>query len=174
MLLIAPAAWSAQTLGHATSGTFPAGGPQTAGMGGGGPGGGGLPGGGGGGGMFAGDTSALSEALAYTRAHGGGTIAVASQSGAGTQVIDGAEVAAIGGFSGNESEVSAQWLADAVRAGKVRWVLTSSDSRGGISDGRTGSRSVMAAVENTCNPVNSVSGLYDCQGAESALAAAGG
>ena len=121
--------------------------------------------------MFGGDSSALSEALAYTRAHGGGTIAVSSQSGAGTQVIDGAEVAAIGGFSGNESEVTAQWLADAVRDGKVRWVLTSGDGRGGISDGRTGSRSVMAAVENSCNPVDAVSGLYDCQGEEAALAA---
>src|SRR4051794_17888698 len=47
-LLIAPAAWSAQTLGHATEGTFPAGGPVNAGGGfGGGPGGrGGFRGGG--------------------------------------------------------------------------------------------------------------------------------
>ena len=45
-LLIAPATWSVQTLGHATSGTFPAGGPANAGGGFGGPGGG--PGGGGG------------------------------------------------------------------------------------------------------------------------------
>ncbi len=45
-LLIAPAAWSFQTLGHATSGTFPAGGPANAGGGfGGGPGGGGARGG---------------------------------------------------------------------------------------------------------------------------------
>ena len=122
--------------------------------------------------MFGGNSAALTEALAYTRAHGGGTIAVASQSGAGTQVIDGAEVAAIGGFSGNESEVSAQWLADAVRAGKVRWVLTSGGAN--FADGRTGSRSVMTAVENSCNPVDSVEGLYDCQGAASALAASGG
>ena len=44
-LLIAPAAWSFQTLGHATSGTFPAGGPANAGGGfGGGPGGGGRGG----------------------------------------------------------------------------------------------------------------------------------
>ena len=193
VLLIAPAAWSAQTLGHAASGTFPSGGPQSA-MSMGGPGGGGgrfaggppqgatwqggfaPPAGGppaaaqnGGGGMFGGDTSALTEALAYTRAHGGGTIAVASQSGAGAQVIDGAEVAAIGGFSGNESEVSVQWLADAVASGKIRWVLTSGGA--GFDDGRTGSRSVMTAVQNTCNPVDSVSGLYDCQGEEAALAA---
>ena len=50
-LLIAPATWSVQTLGHATSGTFPAGGPASAamgGMGGGGRGGGGRGGFGGG------------------------------------------------------------------------------------------------------------------------------
>ena len=35
MLLLAPAAWAVQTLGHATSGTFPAGGPASAGFGGG-------------------------------------------------------------------------------------------------------------------------------------------
>lgn len=44
VLLLAPAIWSAQTLGHATSGTFPAGGPASASMMG-GPGGGGGPGG---------------------------------------------------------------------------------------------------------------------------------
>ncbi len=207
-LLIAPAAWSAQTLGHATNGTFPAGGPQSAGMGGPGAGGWaavslaaavsaaaerprgrrrrrpgrlraprrrhrpGRPGGGGGGGMFGGDTQSLTEALAYAKANGGGAVAISSQSGAGTQVIDGADVVAIGGFSGNESEVTAAWLADAVRAGKVRWVLAGEDGGGaGFNDGRTGSRSVMAAVQNTCKPVNSVDGLYDCQGYEDALAA---
>ncbi len=39
VLMIAPAAWAVQTLGHATTGTFPAGGPASAGLGG-GPGGG--------------------------------------------------------------------------------------------------------------------------------------
>jgi 4-amino-4-deoxy-L-arabinose transferase-like glycosyltransferase len=196
VLLIAPAVGSVQTVGHATSGTFPAGGPAGASMGSGPPGagGGGRFAGGppqgaaaqggftppagappaaaqnGGDGVVGGDTDSLTEALAYTRAHGGGTVAVASQSGAGAQVIDGAEVAAIGGFSGNESEVSVQWLADAVASGKIRWVLTSGGA--GFDDGRTGSRSVMAAVEATCTPVDSVSGLYDCQGAASALAAA--
>jgi 4-amino-4-deoxy-L-arabinose transferase-like glycosyltransferase len=43
-LLIAPAAWSVETLGHAASGTFPAGGPADAGGGFGGPGGGGRGG----------------------------------------------------------------------------------------------------------------------------------
>jgi 4-amino-4-deoxy-L-arabinose transferase-like glycosyltransferase len=40
LLLLAPASWAVQTLGHATSGTFPAGGPASAGEGFGGPGGG--------------------------------------------------------------------------------------------------------------------------------------
>ncbi len=65
--------------------------------------------------------------------------------------------------------MSASRLADAVRAGEVRWVLTSGGAN--FADGRTGSRSVMAAVENACNPVDSVDGLHDGRGAEVALAA---
>jgi hypothetical protein len=168
-LLIAPAAWSAQTLGHATDGTFPAGGAQSTGMG--GPGNFAPPQRGGRGGMFGGDTQSLTEALAYAEAHGGGAVAISSQSGAGTQVIEGADVVAIGGFSGNESAVTAEWLADAVRAGKVRWVLASDGGGAGFNDGRTGSRSVMTAVQNTCKAVSSVNGLYDCLGYEDALAA---
>ena len=51
LLLLAPASWAVQTLGHATNGTFPAGGPSQVGFGGGGGGGpgGGGPGGPGGG-----------------------------------------------------------------------------------------------------------------------------
>jgi hypothetical protein len=91
VLLIAPASWSVQTLGHATSGTFPAGGPAaTAFAGGGNP--------------FGGEGSSLADAVAYVQANGGGTIAVFSQSGAAGQLItDGADVAAIGGFSGREA-----------------------------------------------------------------------
>jgi hypothetical protein len=124
-----------------------------------------------GGGMFGGDSASLTAALSYAKAHGGGTVAVSSQSGAGTQVIAGANVAAIGGFSGNESQVSAQWLADAVRAKKIRYVLTGGGA--GFDDGRTGSRSVMSAVQQTCAKVSAtgVSGLYDCQGHEAALGA---
>ena len=77
VLLITPASWSVQTLGHATSGTFPAGGAAT--MAGGPGGGGGAPGGGN---MFGGDTSSMTAALEYAEANGGGTIAVSSQSGA--------------------------------------------------------------------------------------------
>ena len=178
VLMLAPGSWAFQTLGHATSGTFPAGGPASAGIG--GPGGrgfaaaagraGGLPawphpagptagrpvgpapqwrhppapcpagrrkaapsGGGApaGGGIFGGNTRSLNEALAYVRRNGGGTLAVSSQSGAASQLIrSGSEVAAIGGFSGRESQVSIEWLADAVRDGRIRWVLTDGGSGG--------------------------------------------
>ncbi len=213
-LLAAPTVWAFDTLGHATSSTFPAGGPASAesgGMGGpsGGPGGGsggpgrGLRGQGGGfagpGGVGApgagatgtagaagsevghggaqpppGAGTASSEASAaprlfgsassssgaggtargsglgvgggrgfgggaigapiggsvstsvesYVQHHGGGTIAVASQSNAATAILDGDDnVAGIGGFSGRESDVSASWLAQEIRAGRIRWVL---------------------------------------------------
>ncbi len=38
-------------------------------------------------------------------------------------IARGANVVGIGGFSGRESEVSRSWLAEEVRAGKIRWVL---------------------------------------------------
>jgi hypothetical protein len=130
----------------------------------------------GGGGIFGGDTASLDAALTYTRAHGGGTIAVSSQQGAGTAVIAGKDVAALGGFSGRESEVSASWLASRVRSGEVRWVLTGGDS-GGPQDSRTGSRSVMQAVASACRKVSATGlvsspALYDCQGRVAALATA--
>jgi hypothetical protein len=202
-LLIAPASWAFDTLGHATSSTFPAGGPASAAFGG-GPGGaggrfggapptgafgagtagganggaqaggtaGGFPGGGatGGGtagGMFGGDTSELSAALAYARSHGGGTIAVSSQSGAAGAIIQsGASVAGIGGFSGRESDVTVSWLTQEVRDGHIRWVIASSGGFGGFGGSRrTGSQIAMSAVQQSCKQVSSVSGLYDCRGA---------
>jgi hypothetical protein len=217
--MIAPATWAAQTLGHATNGTFPAGGPVTAsfdgpggGLGGSGPRGGGggfaprsggggftpgggtgrfapggappgfAPGGGGpsaggfgGGGPFGGGDQNLTQAIAYAKAHGGGTVAVSSQTGAASAIIaSGANVAGIGGFSGRESAVSASWLADAVNSGRIRWVLT--QSGGGFggqgNDGRTGSTTAMAAVQRSCTQVSAVSGLYDCQGQAAAIAGA--
>jgi 4-amino-4-deoxy-L-arabinose transferase-like glycosyltransferase len=227
-LLLAPATWATQTLGHATNGTFPAGGPASAGFG--GPGGGGRGGGFGGppagarqggfgpggstqggvapggtaqsgpsaggftpggttqggpsaggtsqggglgGGPF-GDSAGLTEAIAYARQHGGGTIAVSSQTSASSPIIvSGANVAAIGGFSGRESEVSVSWLAEQVRAGRIRWVLTSGDGGFGGQDGRVGATKVMSAVQKAGREVTSVSGLYDLSGRADALLAAG-
>jgi 4-amino-4-deoxy-L-arabinose transferase-like glycosyltransferase len=238
LLLLAPASWAVQTLGHATQGTFPAGGPEQAGFGGGpgrgGP-GGGAPGGGfgappgagqsgsgssggqsgqlgaapgagqsgsanaggfpggtgsgqsgqlgrpGPGGMFGGDNAGVSQAVAYARQHGGGAIAVSSQSGAAASIIQsGADVAGIGGFSGRESEVTTSWLAEAVRSGRVRWLLTSGSDGGGFggNDGGVGSSQVMAAVAQVGRKVTITTGsstttLYDLSGRADALAAVG-
>jgi 4-amino-4-deoxy-L-arabinose transferase-like glycosyltransferase len=160
VLLITPASWSAQTLGHATSGTFPAGGAATMA---GGP-------GGGGGNMFGGNTSSVTAALEYAEANGGGTIAVSSQSGAaGSLITSGADVAAIGGFSGRESQVSTEWLADAVEQGRIRYVLTEG-ANGLGNDSRIGSSQVMAAVEQVGTPTT-VDGLYDLSGLSAELRA---
>jgi 4-amino-4-deoxy-L-arabinose transferase-like glycosyltransferase len=288
-LLAAPAVWAFDTLGHATSGTFPAGGPTSAESGGfGGPGGGfgglggfggtggragfggpaggsGRPGGasgqaggppgateagaggtgapqlfgsgqaggtaggaggapgvgapgsagatsgafpslgaaraGGGGALGAPIGGSVSSAmLAYVKQHGGGTIAVASQSNAASSIVSGnTNVAGIGGFSGRESDVSVSWLAQEVRSGKIRWVLyeqTSSGPGGGLrGDTRTGAKTAMAAVARACEAVtlsssgsstSSAAGasgsgngsgttgtLYDCAGRATALASAG-
>jgi hypothetical protein len=183
LLLLAPAAWSVGTLGHPTSGTFPAGGSATEsamggpgggapGAGGGGPGfGGGSPGFGAGGPGF-GDSQSIGSALGYVDAHGGGTLVVSSQTGAAGQVITqtGADVAGIGGFSGRESAVSVSWLADAVEQGRIRWVLTSGGAGFGAPDGRTGSTTAMSAAQQV-GTQTSVSGLYDLSGKADALRA---
>jgi 4-amino-4-deoxy-L-arabinose transferase-like glycosyltransferase len=219
-LLMAPAVWSVGTLGHATSGTFPAGGSAEAGggMGGpggiGGPGGTGGPGGGssnigapngsstgaagpgappraGGGGMFGGRSQQLTTALNYIENHGGGTLAVDSQSTAAPYITQsGADVAGIGGFSGRESSVSVAWLADAVESGRLRWVWTGSGGMGGgPSDARQGSQSAIDAAAEVCRAVtlsdsattttstdssSSSGGLYDCSGKAAALRAQAG
>jgi 4-amino-4-deoxy-L-arabinose transferase-like glycosyltransferase len=232
VLMLAPATWAVQTLGHATSGTFPAGGPASAssfggpggmrggpglrsaapgGSGGGGaagafPGGavggsapGAIPGGTAGGsgngvapgaipggtagthgfpgasGGFAGgaENSQITAALAYAKAHGGGAVAVSSQSSASASIIENnADLVAIGGFSGRESQVSLQWFAQQVAAGKIRWVVATSLGGGVANDTRTGSQDVMSAVAKTCKAVTTSSGtIYDCQGSATALAA---
>jgi 4-amino-4-deoxy-L-arabinose transferase-like glycosyltransferase len=228
-LLAAPAVWAFDTLGHATSGTFPAGGPASAESGGlGGPGGGfggprgfgagagrggfaGPPGGAGAppqlfgsgqagapvsgaargaGGAARGAGGALgapiggsvsSAILSYVKQHGGGTIAVASQSNAASSIVDGnTNVAGIGGFSGRESDVSVSWLAQEVRAGKIRWVLDEQSSGsggpgGGLrGDTRTGAKTALAAVARECEAAttSSATTLYDCAGRAAQLASA--
>jgi 4-amino-4-deoxy-L-arabinose transferase-like glycosyltransferase len=262
-LLAAPATWAAQTLGHPTSGTFPAGGPANAGSFGGfgGPGGpsgsghrggfprgfpgaagafpgggsfpgarafrhggtvqgggrtpgaiaslfgnrssqtlpgatrhsrlpfgggqafgGGGPGGfgGSGGSAFGGDSATLNAAIAYAKAHGGGTIGVSSQSTAAAVIVSAdANVAGLGGFSGRESTVSAAWIAMEVREGRLRWVINDGGqdfrSRG---DTRTGSEQALSIVARTCRSVTlrtsgEGSTMYDCKGRAAAIAAAG-
>jgi 4-amino-4-deoxy-L-arabinose transferase-like glycosyltransferase len=282
-LLAAPATWATETLGHATSSTFPAGGPASASMGGfGGPGGraggnhfrfrggggfgappaggaggfgapssggaagagapsaggaagagapsasaasgasttgtgggiqslfngsssgarqgsggatgsfgagrggfGGGRGGFGGGGMFGGNDASLQAATKYAKAHGGGTVGVESQESAAAAIISSdANVAGLGGFSGRESTVSAQWLAMEVRDGRLRWILSEGTQGGGFGgfggDSRQGSATTLAIAEKVGRKVTFTSGgtqatMYDLQGKASAiLAAAGG
>jgi hypothetical protein len=157
VLLLAPATWAAQTLGHATSTTFPAGGPADAG-------GAFAPGGGG---PFGGNSTALTQAAAYVQSHGGGTIAVSSQQGASDAIISSnVNVAALGGFSGRESEVSVSWLKQAVQDGRVRYVLVDANSGGMPSDARVGSRSIMTYAAQVGTKVLTTSGgtLYDLNG----------
>jgi 4-amino-4-deoxy-L-arabinose transferase-like glycosyltransferase len=258
VLLLGPAIWSFDTLGHATSGTFPAGGPLVAetiggppggsggaasglGFGGGrpspraqsqgqplfggsgqvpsrpgagtesgvapggaavpplgavshaGPGAGaalGAPLGGG-----AAGKQVLRSAISYAKSHGGGTLAVSSQSTAASAIVaEDAEVAGIGGFSGRESDVSVSWLAMEVRTGRIRWVLSEGSSqRSGArlpGDDRQGATVAMAAVRRSCVRVEvglggrgassstadaglpeatSEDTLYDCAGRSAAL-----
>jgi 4-amino-4-deoxy-L-arabinose transferase-like glycosyltransferase len=263
LLLAAPATWATETIGHATSSTFPTGGPANAAGGFGGPGrfgghggrfafgsrsggfgrggGGFAPGGGGGlappgaGGLppgpgpaqggsaaqggsgsglqglfgtsrssrgrfsgrglfggaggfgggipggFGGDSASLDAAIRYARAHGGGTIGVASQSTAAAAILDSqANVAGLGGFSGRESSVTAAWIAMEVRNGHLRWVITSSGNQSFRipGDTRQGSQAAMDVVAKVCRKVtlstsssdNSI--MYDCQGRAAAILAA--
>jgi hypothetical protein len=241
--LIAPAVWALDTLGYATSATFPSGGPATVQTGpggasgrvggpfgpqsslrsllggpagppplfGAGPGGpsqvgpiaqgppgagpflsrgGGLALGGGRGrlgGQF-GDDRSIAAVQSYVRGHGGGTIAVSSQSSAAAAIIDkNANVAGIGGFSGRESEVSIAWLAQEVRSGKIRWILAEGNAgRPALpGDTRVGAKPAMSAVVTSCRRVSvaamgsstrsapASSTLYDCEGRAGALGAAG-
>jgi 4-amino-4-deoxy-L-arabinose transferase-like glycosyltransferase len=242
VLLIAPAVWALDTLGYATSGTFPSGGPESAQAGpgagpigrvrapfapqgrlrgllggpaapqlfGAGP-GGPSPGGavgqappgappffsrgaglafGGGrgrlGGQF-GDDRSIATVLSYVNGHGGGTIAVSSQSSAAAAIIDkNANVAGIGGFSGRESDVSVAWLAQEVHSGRIRWVLAegSAGRQSVPGDKRVGAKPAMRAVASACrsvpliaarsssSPGSGSSTLYDCEGRAAALAAA--
>ena len=194
--LVGPAIWSVQTLGHADERHLPGRRPRVGrrrlrrrpGRPACEPGGGGPPtappqGGFGGGGMFGGSSN-LTEVLAYTKANGGGTVAVSSQQGASDAIIrSNADVAGIGGFSGRESEPSVSWFAQEVRDGDIRWVLTGGQMGGGMGgDGRAGSNAVMTAVGNVCTAIpssayegttsgsTSSSGLYDCRGKADALA----
>jgi 4-amino-4-deoxy-L-arabinose transferase-like glycosyltransferase len=163
------------------SGTFPSAGngaPPAAGRAGFGGGGMGAP--------FA-SNSTTTQAVAYVKSHGGGTIAVSSQSSAASAIIaSGAKVAGIGGFSGRESDVSAAWLAQRVSSGAIRWVLGEQTGQSGgprlPGDTRAGSKAAMTAVAKACRKVTlpastaaagAGSGTASGSGAATATSAAG-
>ena len=154
--------------GSGTSSAGPgSGGPPPgagAGFGGGSPGG---PGGGGGLGAspFGGNASSLNKALSYIDTHGGGTLAISSQSGAAASIIArSANVVGIGGFSGRESEVTRSWLAEEVRSGKIRWVLAEESGPGQIV-AASGASGGLGALGGTGFPRGSSSALLGGAGA---------
>jgi 4-amino-4-deoxy-L-arabinose transferase-like glycosyltransferase len=120
---------------------------------------GGGPGGGGAIGAPLGNSRTITQAIAYAKSHGGGTVAVSSQSSAASEIVeDGAEVAGIGGFSGRESDVSVAWLAGEVSRGEIRWVLAEGSGLAAsgprlAGDTREGSRKAIAAVTKACAKV---------------------
>lgn len=123
-----------------------------------------------------GDSTGLDSTISTIEENGGGNLAVSSQSSAGSEILNQAEssdveIVAIGGFSGRESEVTAEWLAGRIESGDIRWVQTSDSGGPGGSpaDGRTGSTTVMEIVEGACEPVDGEEDLYDCAGKAGSL-----
>jgi 4-amino-4-deoxy-L-arabinose transferase-like glycosyltransferase len=182
-LLVAPATWAVQTLGHPTSPSFPAGGPAGADAK---------------GGTTkpapkparpgkrvltahqraATQTRELQVALAYVRRHGGGTLGIKSQDQAAPAITaSDAQVAGLGGYNGGQSDVTVPWLAGVVRSRQLRWVLMNGKSV--VRPGHAvGAGTAMTAVAATCKPVRlsafrrvgaRSAALYDCRGRALAL-----
>jgi 4-amino-4-deoxy-L-arabinose transferase-like glycosyltransferase len=131
------------------------------------------------GGGFGGGSADLVAAAKYARAHGGGVVAVESQSTAASAILAGDQnVAGIGGFSGRESSVTAQWIAQMVKEGRLRYILADEiGSFGGASDGRTGSATAISTAESVGKKVTFKSDgttvtMYDLQGKAAAILAA--
>jgi hypothetical protein len=201
VLTLAPATWAVQTLGHATQGTFPAGGSAQQGMGG-GPGGGrgGFGGGGPGfapgaqGGVAPGGTTGGGFAPGGNAGAPGGGGAFGGDSSALQEVVIYVNANGGGtiGVSSQSTAASAILDQGADVAGlggfsgresqiTLSWLADQIDAGkihwiyvdgGGLgNDGRTGADNVMSAVEQI-GKTTSVDGLYDVSGSASALRAA--
>jgi 4-amino-4-deoxy-L-arabinose transferase-like glycosyltransferase len=130
----------------------------------------------------------LRTVIAFVRTHGGGTLAVSSQSNAANAILaQNARVAGLGGWSGRESEPTVGWLAQEVLDGRIRWVYNQGRGNfGAPDDNRAGSTPVLNAAAQACQRVVTSRGagpltvpafrhgvahrgLYDCQGDGTAL-----
>jgi 4-amino-4-deoxy-L-arabinose transferase-like glycosyltransferase len=121
------------------------------------------------GGALAGSAS-LTQVEVYVSAHGGGTLAVSSQSNAACAIIaDDSKVAGIGGFTGQESDPSISWLAEEVASGHIRWVLANGGFAGFGLGGRPGASAALNAAARACVSVKAFPSLYDCAGRAAAL-----
>jgi 4-amino-4-deoxy-L-arabinose transferase-like glycosyltransferase len=134
--------------------------------------------GGGFGAGFGSGSGDLDAAAKYARAHGGGVVAVESQSTAASAILAGyQDVAGIGGFSGRESSVTAKWIAQMVQEGRLRYILADETETFGASDGRTGSATAISIAERVGRKVTFKSDgttvtMYDLQGKAAAILAA--
>ena len=134
--------------------------------------------------------SLTSAIVDYVKQHGGGTVAVASQSSAASSIISGdVQAAGIGGFSGRESDVSVSWLAQEVRRadplGARRIRAGAASGAGGLAaaaadcgrlpgDTRTGARPRCGGREGLSRGHAARFGLYDECAAGTAGGASGG
>jgi 4-amino-4-deoxy-L-arabinose transferase-like glycosyltransferase len=180
--LMAPAAYSFDTMGTAYGGGDPHPGPGTqGGFGGlrdggsaglGGPAGGlatgaagGLPGDGGGLGGNSSDT-ALLDYLVSNRGSATWIVAANSAQEAGSiELATGLPVMAMGGFTGSDPAPTLDQLESYVASGKLRFVLASGGMGGGFGTADTSARTTW--VTTTCRAVSygGSASLYDCAGA---------
>jgi 4-amino-4-deoxy-L-arabinose transferase-like glycosyltransferase len=161
-LIAAPAIWSFAGDRYAANGTFPDARPVAAtgfGAGGGGPGG---PGG------FGGGLEAMLDWLRDQRSGERWLVAVGGVQQAAAAIIDGDSIMPMGGFSGTDPAMTPARLAQLVRDGELRFVLTGGGfgGPGGFSGG-----GIDAVVTSACTEVPDYagSGLYDCQNKADAI-----
>ena len=175
-MLVAPAIWSFSGDRTAQNPTFPDARPATAAalagaFGAGGPDGPGGPGGFGGG---------LDEdLLEWLRDQSDGERWLVTVSGvqqATAAIIDGDSVMPMGGFSGGDPAMTPARLAELVRDGELRFVLTGGGfgglgGPGGLGGGGFGGGANISSIVSTaCTEVPSVAdGLYDCKGKAGAI-----
>ncbi len=171
-------------------GGFGGGAPPGGGFGGGrgGPPAGGGFGRGGGGGF--GGVGGTTQALTYVTAHGAASrfpLIVAGQQNIASMVAAGGRIAAMGGFTGRETVMSAGAIARLVAAGDARYFLLSDGTA--FNGGTTGATGAPAAIAASCSTVpaaswgasattggfggGSAGTLYDCRGKADAIRASG-
>jgi 4-amino-4-deoxy-L-arabinose transferase-like glycosyltransferase len=145
--------------------------------------------GGGGGGGFGG-VGGTTQAVTYATAHGAASrfpLIVAGQQNIASMVAAGSKIAAMGGFTGRETVMSAGAIAHLVAAGDARYFLLGNGSA--FNGGTTGATGAPAAIAASCTTVpagtwdaSSTTGgfgsgasgtLYDCKGKADAIRTSG-
>ena len=163
-LLIAPFLWSLSAVRHQVGGLFPAARPGTDSFSFGPP----TNGSPYGASDFTDDTLRWLDEQRTTETW---SVAMSSAMVAENAIIDGHRVVAIGGFSGGDGAASADRVADAVAAGRLRYFLAGGGSFvGDEPDVFEVVRSVCTRVPSSAWGGDGLSGVYDCQGKADALA----